>query len=931
MRPSRLFTTFFITATLLISVSTLVAQQGEKRPLPIDDYGRYRSITSVSISDDGQWISYAYRKREADDSLYVRNPDTGKEYLIPLASGARFSEDSRWVAYSLTVPWKEAEKLEKEKKPVPKKVELMNLETGEKTTWENGASFSFNETSTHFVVRKAKHDPKAKHGGTDLILYYLNEGYEELLGGVSAYAFNKPGTVLTYTVDTADKDGNGIYAIFLESGTRSVLDNDRRPYARMTWDEEGTAVAVLKGKEKKGFEEKENVLLAFTGFDDGSPVRYEYDPAEADDFIEGMVISEKGTISWDEGTTRVFFGIKEQKAKEGEEAESDEEDEGEDEAEGEEGEEDESDEEDEEKEKDPIADVDIWHWQDEDIQSVQMIRANRDRNRTHRSVFILGTKRFFRLTDDEMRSISITRDGTWGVGQDGMAYISDWEESKADYYRVDIDTGERTLMFEAQGRTLGLSPDSEHFLYWKDGHVWDYVLDTGETLNLTASAPLSFVDMEYDHPGTPPPYRGIAWVKGGEAIILNHRYDLWLQPLDGSAATCLTNGVGAEQEIVFRYVQTDREERFVDLSQPILLTAFGQWTKKAGFYQLRRRRLTELVYEDRRFGRVQKAEEADLFLYTIESFEQFPDYWVSDDDFSDPVRITDANPHHTEYTWGRSILIDFTNDDGVRLQAWLGVPETRGEGERLPMLVNYYEKNSRNLHRFQAPRYAGSPNLGGYLSNGYLVMQPDIHLRTRTTHSDMQECVEAAIRKVIEMGYADPERIAVHGHSFSGQGSAYIATHSDMFAAIVYGAGATNLVSDFNQLWKTSGTNQHRYDIYGQGRFGTNMFDDLDLYIEQSAVYHARDMNTPLLILHGTADGSVEWLQGVEFYNALRFNDKPVILLSYPGAGHGLRKYENQLDFQRRTRQFLNHYLKGEPAADWMTNGQKFIDKPKKK
>ena len=47
------------------------------------------------------------------------------------------------------------------------------------------------------------------------------------------------------------------------------------------------------------------------------------------------------------------------------------------------------------------------------------------------------------------------------------------------------------------------------------------------------------------------------------------------------------------------------------------------------------------------------------------------------------------------------------------------------------------------------------------MSNGYLVMQPDIHLRTRTTHSDMQECVEAAMAKVIELGYADPERIGL--------------------------------------------------------------------------------------------------------------------------------------------------------------------------
>jgi dipeptidyl aminopeptidase/acylaminoacyl peptidase len=179
------------------------------------------------------------------------------------------------------------------------------------------------------------------------------------------------------------------------------------------------------------------------------------------------------------------------------------------------------------------------------------------------------------------------------------------------------------------------------------------------------------------------------------------------------------------------------------------------------------------------------------------------------------------------------------------------------------------------------------------------------------------------------MGYVDPARVALHGHSYSGQGSAYIATRSKMFAAVVAGAAATDLVSDFNQLWKTNGTNQHGYDIYGQGRFATNPYDDLQLYMDQSAVFHARDMNTPLLQLHGTDDGSVEWLQAVEFYNALRFNGKPVILLSYPGEAHGLRKYENQKDFQIRMAQFLDHHLKGAPTPPWMSDGRGFLDKQK--
>ena len=86
-------------------------------------------------------------------------------------------------------------------------------------------------------------------------------------------------------------------------------------------------------------------------------------------------------------------------------------------------------------------------------------------------------------------------------------------------------------------------------------------------------------------------------------------------------------------------------------------------------------------------------------------------------------------------------------------------------------------------------------------------------------------------------------------------------------------------------------------------------------------------MNTPLLYLHGKQDPSVEYLQGMEFYNALRFLGKPIIFLSYPDEGHNLRKYENQRDFTDRMWQFLDHYLKDAPAPDWMTEGVRFLDR----
>jgi dipeptidyl aminopeptidase/acylaminoacyl peptidase len=151
-----------------------------------------------------------------------------------------------------------------------------------------------------------------------------------------------------------------------------------------------------------------------------------------------------------------------------------------------------------------------------------------------------------------------------------------------------------------------------------------------------------------------------------------------------------------------------------------------------------------------------------------------------------------------------------------------------------------------------------------------------------------------------------------------------------MFAAIVSGAAPIDLTTEFNTLFRGSGQNNQGYDITGQGRYGTDPYTDPELYYQQSPISGVKTMNTPLLQMQGDNDQTVEYLQGVEWYNALRFNKKPVIFLSYPGEDHGLRKLENQVDYEVRMGQFFDHYLKGAPAPSWMASGERFIDKDKR-
>jgi dipeptidyl aminopeptidase/acylaminoacyl peptidase len=300
---------------------------------------------------------------------------------------------------------------------------------------------------------------------------------------------------------------------------------------------------------------------------------------------------------------------------------------------------------------------------------------------------------------------------------------------------------------------------------------------------------------------------------------------------------------------------------------------------------------------------------------------------VSDLTFTDPHRVTDANPQQAEYAWGRRILIDFENSRGQHLQATLALPAGYQEGRRYPMLVYHYELMSNQHHSYSMPRYDDRPHMSTYASGGYLVLQPDIVYEIGRPGSSAMDCVGSAVRKVIELGYADPDHIGLQGHSWGGYQSSFMVTQTDLFACVVTGAPPTNLVSFYNTLYKSTGTVQQGITEVGQVRMGTTPFDDFELFLSQSPIHHTADITTPFMILHGTEDGSVDWIQGLEYYNMARRQGKEVILLSYPGEGHHLGRKENQIDFQIRMRQFFDHYLMDAPAPTWMTDGVPFLEK----
>ena len=712
-----------------------------------------------------------------------------------------------------------------------------------------------------------------------------------------------------YTVDAAERLGNGVYLIDLRKDETRVLSSAARDYDQLVFSDSGNHLAVLKGDKATDRKQKDNVVLAWMNLDTPAVRAFEYDPSKDAAFSTGMIVSEFAAPRFSKDGTKLTIGIKEQEA-------------------------------DAPRSDEPQPNVDVWHYKDPEPQSVQVVRLAQDRRSTYPAVLQLATSKVMRLADSSMRTVQLTPNGTWGIGRFDAPYRGEvaWGGSKADYYRVNVATGERTLIAKALTRTMGTSPDSKWFLYLEQGKVYAFNLETAQRVQVDASAKRSFVDVDDDHPYELPTYGLAGWSKDGKYVLLNDRFDIWQLALDGSRAVNLTQGVGDAKQIRFRLARLDQaggrggrggggadgDDASVDLTKPLLFSAYGEWTKQSGYWQAQPGKApTPLLFGDKAIGQAQKAERGDRVVFTQQSFTEFPDWWATTPSFTTPARVTEANPQLADYAWGSKVLVDYTNSKGVKLQGTLTLPANYEPGKKYPMLVYFYEKMSNTHHQFASPVYDDRPHVSTYASNGYLVFQPDVVYEIGKPGSSALDCVTSAVKKVIEMGYVDPKRIGLQGHSWGGYQSSFIVTQTDMFAAVVTGAPPTNLMSFYDQLYKQTGTVQQGIMELGQVRMGVDStpWTAKALYESQSPVHNVQNIKTPFLILHGTADGAVDWVQGLEYFNAARRNGKQVIFLSYPDEPHHLAKKENQKDFQVRMRQFFDHYLTDTPAPKWMTDG----------
>ena len=919
---------------LLISFLLLVcidfSVNAQKKNLTPEDYTKWQSIGATDISPNGEWVAYQVTVQEDNDSMYVVNRVTNKVYKLEFSSAPEFSKDNKWLAYRVGLPFKEAEKLRDQSKPIEYKMGLLNLETGKKEIIQNISRFGFSRNGKFLAAYLAP--PKEnKDKGSVLLLKNLADSSSRTIGNVTEYAFNKKSDYLAYIVESANIAGNSAELFNLINYSLKVIASDTLKFSKLSWQKEGDGFAFFKTFKKDDFEEENAMVYAYTNLYKLPSLKI-FNPSTASGFPVNTRVYNGSSISLNDDMSSVFFGVKSwtsKPKKEDKKANTD-----------------------SSKSKtdtaklktdtsklagpkkdnkdEKLAAVDIWHWKDAEIQPHQKITYNQDKEASFLSVWNIDNNSFYQLAKTDAPDVQLTGNYKYAVVSTNKKYKPAFKEDYADVYLVNTKTGEEKLIFEKIADAFytfpRTSPDGKYLFYFKDKNWWTYAIASGQHTNLTQNISTAFWNTRDDHPGIRPPVGFGEWTKGDKEMLLYDEYNVWAIKPDGKGSRKITDG--EKDETVFRINRLDFEDPFIDDSKPIYFSAYGDKTKKFGYYKLDKGKMDKVIFEDMQVGRLQKAKDANSFTYTKSDYHIAPELYATDN-FSNASKLVATNPQQQNYYWGKSQLVNFTNKKGQKLQGALFYPANYEPGKKYPMIVYIYEILSNTVHSYINPSSRGAYNTSNFTTNGYFIFRPDIVYDINDPGMSAVNCVVPAVEEVLKTGMIDKDKVGIMGHSWGAYQTSFIITQTDIFKAACAGAPLTDLISMSMSIYWNSGTPDQKIFEVSQGRFDGPWYERMEEHKRNSPMFNAANIKTPLLVAFGDKDGAVDWHQGIEMYGTMRRMEKPHVMLVYADENHGLAKKENQIDYQKRQKEWFDYYLLGKPAEKWITEGTSYQDKMK--
>ncbi len=907
----------------------------DKKPITHDVYDSWKSIQGTQLSEDGVWLVYALMLQDGDGELVARNLRTGAEVRhargrAPLSVTA----DGGYVVFTIAPTKAEVDKAKKDKKKPedqPKSgLGIMTLANGQVATVDRVKSFKVPEVSSRWVAYlleppKSKAEPKKeeekepeagkaeegpkkkekkkKEPGTELVVRDLTSGTTASIADVADFTWTKDGHWLAYGVSSKTAEHDGAFVRSADGSVRTLATGPGH-YKGFAFDAAGRQLAFVSNRDSYKSDPAPFKLYYWTPADSAASAVV---TASTSGMPAGYAVSEHGRVAFSKDGSKLFLGTAPIPPADPDDA------------------------------PDPIK-VDIWNWKDPLLQPMQKVRAEDEQKRSYQGVLHVKGRTFVQLASSDMPGITVTEGTNAGVGQSDVAYrqLVSWDGSYNDVFVVDLRTGVKEKLLEKSYFGARMSPGGNYLLWYDDNaKAWfsQRAAAGSKAVNLTGALKVSFQDETWDTPNQPSPYGSAGWTEADKSVLLYDRYDIWEVRPDGTGARMLTRGMGREQKLSFRYQRLDPEETAIPAGKPLLLNTTDDRTKASGFYRVGLAGSSppeKILMADKLFGGVIKAKKADVIVLTAQRFDEFPNLWAADGNFAGLTKVSDANPQQAEYRWGRSELIDYVNADGKRLRAIVTKPDDFDPSKKYPLMVYIYEELTNALHRYSPPSPGTSVNLTRYVSNGYILLQPDIVYTDGYPGEAAEKCVIPAVQTVLSMGYVDPARVGIQGHSWGGFQITHLITRTDIFRAVQGGAAVANMTSAYGGIrWGTGMSRAFQYERT-QSRIGAPPWKAPLQFIENSPIFWVEKVHTPYLTIHNDEDDAVPWYQGIEFFSALRRLGKEAYMFNYNGEKHGLRERDNQKHWTVHMAEYFDHYLLGAALPEWMEKGVPYLERGKR-
>ncbi|WP_299495543.1 prolyl oligopeptidase family serine peptidase [uncultured Shewanella sp.] len=904
----------------------------------------FEALDKPVISNNGAVLAVEVKPDRGDSHVLVKNIQTLQSFTLKGSVKPRVNHDGRFVIAKIPPTLLQLETTAKaEKEKLTTGLILLNTVSGEKSKFDDVKQADFNEQGNALAIwfNPKKDNSKGENTTSEqnaevpsvevdafdksskLVLQQLNTGHKLTFEHVSAFAFDALGHHLVIAQNNiADQFHQLQFVALSDLSSKVVFASNEQQIGHIALSDNGRHLAWTAGKASVPPFGRE-YILSLMDLERNKITRISAANAQA------WTLNRYSGLQFSDDNERLFMGRVPQVLPEPTMTKM--------------------------KTDKDVFDIDvlrqnrdlvIWQGDDERIKPNEIKQYANELTRTYLAVLYIDNHSLIQLTDKNVPDLeqtdleqspfttSLLTAKRYVLASSDRPYrkMITWAGFYRDFYILDIKTGEKQLLLHQQpeSQVPSLSPNEKFVVYYQQGNVFLYNIDKQQKVNLTQALAVPFSDEDHDYPSNAPSYGFGPWLANDAGVLVYDKYDIWQFSTESKKGLRLTKGLGRKQQVQYRVVDLTVKDALpttFESEEPILLQGYSEKTKGDGFYvaKVGQQGVQTLMAGDYKLTPLAHSKDPQMLVYSKQRYDLFPDLYTAPYlTPQDNVKQTDLDAQKRRLAWGQAELVHWTNSDGKVSDGVFIKPSNYVEGQSYPVIVYFYRFMSNRLHAFPDMKFNHRPNFAWFADNGYGIFLPDIRFEIGRPGDSSVSALTSGVQYLIDMGLAKPDAIGLQGHSWAGYQTAYAITQTSLFKAAVSGAPVSNMTSAYSGIRHGTGlARQFQYET-GQSRIGKSLYQAPLEYIENSPIFYADKINTPLMLMFGDKDEAVPWEQGIELYLAMRRLGKPVVFLQYKDEPHHLKKYPNKVDYSLRMMAYFDHYLKGQPEPKWITQGEAY-------